>query len=76
MREFVISLRRGKTLKDLPVSAGSLEDFLTREKIAVTTVMPTGTTIVVRLSDIDRSRFQERYGNTMNVVERAVGHVL
>jgi hypothetical protein len=76
MREFVISLRRGKTLQDLPISAGSLEDFLTSEKIAVTTVMPTGTTIVVRLSDTDRSRLQERYGNTMHVVERAIGHVL
>jgi hypothetical protein len=76
MREFVISLRKGKNLRDLPISAGSLEDFLTNEKIAITTVMPTGTMIVVRLSDTDHSRIQERYGNTMHVVERAKGHVL
>jgi hypothetical protein len=76
MREFVISLRKGKSLRDLPISAGSLEDFLSNEKIAVTTVLPTGTTIVVRLSDTDRSRLQQRYGNTMHVVERVKGHVL
>jgi hypothetical protein len=76
MREFVISLRKGKSLQDLPISAGSLEDFLTNENISVTTVMPTGTTIVVRLSDHDHSRLKQRYGNTMHVVERAKGHVL
>lgn len=76
MREFVISLRKGKSVGDLPASAETLSDFLANEKIAITTVMPTGTTIVARLSDNERTRLVQRCGNTVHVVERAKGHVL
>jgi len=76
LQEFVISLRRGRSLADLPDHASSLEAFLVREKIAIKTVMPTGTTVVVSLSDKDKDRFQQRYGNTVHVVDRVKGHVL
>jgi hypothetical protein len=76
MREFVISLRKGKSLADLPDRVGSLRDFLASEEIAITTVMPTGTTVVARLSDRACTRFLQRYGNAMHVVERVKGHVL
>jgi hypothetical protein len=76
MREFVISLRKGKSLRDLSAAVETLRDFLANEKISIATVMPTGTTVVARLSDQDRTRLVQRYGNTMHVVERAKGHVL